>query len=768
MIKNLVIVESPGKIKKIQGFLGKDYKVVASYGHICDLDKGAKGIDKKNNFEPHYIVSKDKETIVKDLKKLVKESEKIYLAQDQDREGESISYHLKEFLNIPEKKYERIVFQEITKQAIEDALKNTRKIDMNLVNAQQARRVLDRLVGFGLSPLLWKKIQLGLSAGRVQSVAVRLIVEKDKEINSFESFSDFKIVGMFDFKDNKGKTIPIKSILNKRFKTKENAQKFLESCIKKDFFISSVEKKPGKKSPQAPFTTSTMQQIANRSLGFSVDRTMKAAQKLYENGHITYMRTDSVTLSEEILRESKNEIEKVFGKKYSNQRVFKTKSKSAQEAHEAIRPTHIENHTVNDGDDERRLYELIWKRTMASQMSDAEFERTVVEISSKDINEKFISKGEVLKFDGFLSLYKYEEEKSDEDDADEENKSLPPLKTNDKLSVNEISAIESYKKPPPRYSESSLVKKLEEIGVGRPSTYASIISTIQKRKYVTIDDKPAKERVILNILLKNDRITETKKTENYASEKKKMFPTDIGIAVNDFLVGGFDDIVNYNFTASAENEFDEIAKGKKVWNKMISDFYTPFSEKIKTSSNKEGKTSERYIGDDPTTGKKVLARIGRYGPMVQLGEKDDVEELKYSKLKENQSMHSITLEEALELLKWPRNLGKHEKEDVTVAIGKFGPYVKYKSKFYSLKDIAPEKISLKQAIEVINEKNNDKSSGTIKEFKNQDIKVLNGKFGPYISKKGKNYKIPETKEATKITLAECLEIIKNKKNYKKK
>jgi DNA topoisomerase-1 len=767
MAKNLVIVESPGKINKIQGFLGKDYKVVASYGHVRDLDKGTKGIDKKNNFTPNYIVSADKVDVVKNLKKLVKESEKVYLAQDQDREGEAISFHLKEVLNLSENKYDRIVFQEITKQAIENALKNPRKIDMDLVNAQQARRILDRLVGFDLSPLLWKKIQQGLSAGRVQSVAVKLIAEREKEINAFESLADFKVVGLFDYID-KNKNYLIKSVLDKRFKEKSKVKEFLERCIGKEFIISNIEKKPSKRSPSAPFTTSTLQQIASRNLGFSVSRTMTVAQKLYEGGHITYMRTDSTVLSEEILNSAKAEIKKIYGEEYSKQREYKTKNKSAQEAHEAIRPTHIENHSINDGSDEIRLYELIWKRTIASQMADAEIEKTVLQITNKDIKEKFIAQGEVIKFDGFLKVYK-ETDSDEKEEGDEGNKTLPKVKLNDPLDINEITANETYKKPQPRYSEASLVKKLEELGIGRPSTYASIISTIQKRNYVKIADSPAKERIIISFSLKNNTINESTKKENYGAEKSKFFSTDIGMVVTDYLSENFNDVINYKFTANVEEKFDEIANGKIVWTEMISEFYNPFHEKVNESTKKDEKRAEREIGECPDSGKKIIARLGKFGPMVQLGDKDENGKLKCAKLKEGQSIQSITLEEAVALLRWPRVLGDYKKDSVTVAIGRFGPYVKYKEKYYSIKEHTPEEITLDQAIEVIDEKDKGGAGGgVIKEFKKDEIRILNGKFGPYISKKGKNYKIPESKDAGGLTLADCTEIIKNKKAYDKK
>lgn len=757
--KKLVIVESPGKCKKIQGFLGNDYVVMASFGHICDLKKN--GIDKKNNFEPSYEISKDKKKIVNELKGLAKKADEVYLCSDLDREGEAIAYHLKNFLNISDKKAIRVTFSEITKKAIEEAFKNPRKVDMDLVNSQQARRILDRLVGFEVSPVLWSKVKMGLSAGRVQSVALKIIVEREKEIKKFDATSKFKTIGMFEVLDKSGKTILIKSTLDKTFKTKDEAIKFLEKCIGKDFFVKSIEKKPSKKTSSPPFTTSTLQQEASRKISFSVDRTMKVAQKLYEAGHITYMRTDSVNLSDEASKNIKNVITNSYGKNYSNPKKYKTKSSGAQEAHEAIRPTNVEAKTINGTAEEQKLYELIWKRTVASQMSDAQIEKTIIKIGTSKFSENFIAKGEFIKFDGFLKLY--QESVEDKNEEDDENGTLPELKENQKLNLWAASGIESYNKPPARFSEPSLVKKLEELGIGRPSTYASIISTIQKREYVVKENRPGKERTITVLTLKNDNISENTKKEKYGTEKSKMFPTDIGIVVSDFLADNFDNIMDYQFTANAEKQLDEIANGNMIWTDMLSEFYNPLNEKIKKVKKEADKAGVRELGKDPSTNKTIIARIGRYGPMIQMGNKENGEEVSFAKLKKEQSIDTITLEEALELLKWPRKLGKHKNEEVTVAIGKYGPYIKHDGKFYSIKEDNPETIVLKRAVEVISEEEKNKKTNVIKEFSSKDIKILNGKYGPYISHKRKNYKIPPFEEVEKLTLKDCLEIIKKKK-----
>jgi len=759
MAKNLVIVESPGKIKKIQGFLGKDYKVVASYGHIRDLDKGNKGIDKKNNFTPKYIVSPDKKDVVKGLKQLSKKAETVWLAGDDDREGTAISWHIKECLNLPDSKTKRIIFTEITKKAITDAIENPVILDMDLVNAQQARRVLDRLVGFDLSPLLWKKVKPNLSAGRVQSVALRILVEREKEIKSFTTSSDFKVTSLMNFEGNQ-----FKGVLDKRFSEKKDAKSFLEKCQVAKFNVDLVETKPGKKSSPAPFTTSTLQQAASSRLGFSLNRVMSAAQSLYEGGHITYMRTDSVTLSEEALSNIENQIVSKYGKKYSNRKKYKGKSKGAQEAHEAVRPVYMDKEVVGDSEDCRKLYSLIWKRTMASQMSDAKIERTTIKTKISNSNEKFITKGEVISFDGFLKLYTPDEKKNED-----ESGILPNLVVGDLVEALEINAFQLFKKPPPRYSESSIVKKLEELGIGRPSTYASIISTIQKRDYVEMTDVEPVEKVVEKLYLKNNTITEESKKEKYGGEKKKFVPSEIGIVVTDYLVNNFDKVMDYNFTANVENDFDEIAKGNSEWINVIKDFYEPFSEKVKKAGGVEGKVGIRELGVHPETKKVVYAKIGRYGPMIQMGEKDDEEKPKFAKIGKEIEFSSITLEKAIELLMWPKLLGTYKENEITVSIGKFGPYVKYDGTFTSLgEEHEPETINFDEAVELIQEAIKQKKNRVIAEYKSKDIFVLNGKYGPYIKKGKKNYKIPEYKEAKELTLKECEEIIKNSKKKKKK
>lgn len=759
MAKNLVIVESPGKIKKIQGFLGKDYKVVASYGHIRDLDKGNKGIDKKNNFTPKYIVSPDKKDVVKGLKQLSKKAETVWLAGDDDREGTAISWHIKECLNLPDSKTKRIIFTEITKKAITDAIENPVILDMDLVNAQQARRVLDRLVGFDLSPLLWKKVKPNLSAGRVQSVALRILVEREKEIKSFTTSSDFKVTSLMDFEGNQ-----FKGVLDKRFSEKKDAKSFLEKCQVAKFNVDSVETKPGKKSSPAPFTTSTLQQAASSRLGFSLNRVMSAAQSLYEGGHITYMRTDSVTLSEEALNNIENQIVSKYGKEYSNRKKYKGKSKGAQEAHEAVRPVYMDKEVVGDSEDCKKLYSLIWKRTMASQMSDAKIERTTIKTKISNSNEKFITKGEVISFDGFLKLYTPDEKKSED-----ESGILPNLVVGDLVEALEINAFQLFKKPPPRYSESSIVKRLEELGIGRPSTYASIISTIQKRDYVEMTDVEPVEKVVEKLYLKNNIITEESKEEKYGGEKKKFVPSEIGIVVTDYLVNNFDKVMDYNFTANVENDFDEIAKGNSEWINVIKDFYEPFSEKVKKAGGVDGKVGIRELGVHPETKKVVYAKIGRYGPMIQMGEKDDEEKPKFAKIGKEIEFSSITLEKAIELLMWPKLLGTYKENEITVSIGKFGPYVKYDGTFTSLgEDYEPETVSFDEAVELIQEAIKQKKNRVIAEYKSKDIFVLNGKYGPYIKKGKKNYKIPEYKEAKELTLKDCEEIIKNSKKRKKK
>lgn len=760
MAKNLIIVESPGKIKKIQSFLGKDFRVIASYGHVRDLAKGSKGIDKENDFQPNYVISPDKKDVVKGLKKLAEKAETVYLAGDADREGEAISWHVKEIIKVPESKIKRIVFTEITKKAIEHAIKNPIELNQNLVNAQQARRVLDRLVGFDLSPLLWKKIKPKLSGGRVQSVAVKILTEREKEINKFKTSSDFNTKALFKFKNYE-----FKSTLNKRFKKKGDAKLFLEKCIGSSYEIESIEKKPGKKSSPAPFTTSTLQQAASSRLGFSLNRIMSAAQSLYEEGLVTYMRTDSVMLSEEAIKSCSSEINKKYGKKYSNPKRYKGKSKGAQEAHEAIRPVYMDRSTAGSSSDTKKLYELIWKRTMASQMSDAKVERTTVNIGISKSKEKFITKGEIVTFDGFLKLYTPDQKAEDDDKG-----ILPNFKKGDNVKMLNIESGQSFKKPSSRYTESSIVKKLEDLGIGRPSTYASIISTIQKRGYVEIKDIEPKKIKTETLTLEGKKISEESKDENFGGEKKKMVPTDIGILVTDFLVEHFDQVMNYNFTANVENQFDEIAKGNSNWTSVIKDFYEPFKEKVKNAGAGDEKVGVRSLGKDPSTKMEVFARHGRFGPMVQLGDKkEDGDKVKFAKIGKDNSVDEITLEQALELLKWPRIVGKHKKKDVSVSIGKFGPYVKYDGNFTSIgEEQDPLKITLKECVELIKESEKEKKKRVIKEFKSKDIYVLNGKYGPYIKKGSKNFKIPEYEEANSLTLKKCEDIIKNSKKRKRK
>ena len=757
MSENLVIVESPAKAKTIEKFLGKDFIVKSSYGHIRDLAKKNFGVDINDDYEPQYIVPDDKKSVVKELKKDAKDAKMVWLASDEDREGEAIAWHLFKVLELDPEKTKRIVFHEITKDAIQNAIKNPRPIDENLVNAQQARRILDRLVGFELSPVLWKKVKPSLSAGRVQSVAVKLLVEREREIMNFKSESYFKVTGIFQ---TKGKN-ELKADLNERLKYKEDVLSFFEKNKSAEFIINNVVKKPGKKSPSPPFTTSTLQQEASRKLGFSVAQTMAVAQRLYEAGKITYMRTDSVNLSSMAINTAKKVILDEFGEKYLKIRKFTTKSKGAQEAHEAIRPTFIDKHSVSGTDREKRLYELIWKRTIASQMSDALLEKTTINIDiSNAQDKKFVASGEVLKFDGFLKVYM----ESMDDERDEETKGLLPAVTKgEKLDYQSIIAIERFTYHPPRYTEASLVKKLEELGIGRPSTYAPTISTIQNRGYVIKEDRPGKERNYVAISLKNNSINEETKKEITGAEKSKLFPNDIGMVVNDFLDDHFDEIMNYNFTATVEEEFDEIAQGNLPWTKMIDKFYKPFHQRVdetlKTSARSVG---ERILGNDPKTGKPVIAKIGPYGPMVQLGDKEDEEKPKFASLQRGQHLESITLKEALELFKLPREIGAFEGEKVVVSIGRFGPYVRHDSKFYSLKkEDNPYKIELERAVELIEEKREKEKAKLINDFpEDKDLQLLNGRWGPYISYKKKNYKIPKGEKAEDLSYEDCMKIIK--------
>ena len=763
MTKNLVIVESPAKAKTIEGFLGKDYTVKSSFGHVMDLNKTKISVDTENDFEPKYEISPDKKKIVSELKKLAKSAEMVWLASDEDREGEAISWHLYNALDLKDESTKRIVFHEITKGAITNAIKNPRSIDKHLVDAQQARRVLDRLVGYELSPLLWRKVKPGLSAGRVQSVAVRLIVEREEEIKNFKSTSNFRIRGEFTV-EGSSKTIiadyPV------RYKTAEEAKKFLENHIAADFSISDVETKPGKKSPAPPFTTSTLQQEASRKLGFSVANTMRVAQRLYEAGKITYMRTDSVNLSKTALAMAKEEIIDKFGEKYSKTRNFSTKTKGAQEAHEAIRPTYFNNDSVDAASDEQRLYSLIWKRAIASQMSEAKLEKTVVKIASTKADDRFMASGEVIKFDGFLKVYI---EGTDDENGEQEGV-LPEVKKGDKLQLVEMRGRERFTKHLPRYTEASLVKKMEELGIGRPSTYAPTISTIQKREYVVKESRPPIQKEIGLFTLKDGAIKSETLKENMNSEKAKLFPTDIGTLVNEFLVQFFEDIMEYSFTANVEKEFDDIAEGKKVWNQMIKDFYGPFHTKVETTQEKSGKFSgERLLGVDPESGKNVFVKVGRYGPLAQIGDTESEEKPKFAGLRKGQSLQTITLEEALKLFDFPRNMGTYEDKDVSVAIGRFGPYVKHDGKFVSIKkEDDPASISLERCIELIEAKRKADKEKTISIFDDGNVQVLNGRYGAFLKIGKQNFKIPKDRKADELTLEDCIKISEDPKNMPKK
>ncbi len=759
MSKNLVIVESPAKAKTIGGFLGSDFLVRSCMGHVMDLSKKDLGVDIEGGFIPRYIIAPDKKKIVTELKKLSRDASVVWLASDEDREGEAIAWHLVEALDLKEENTRRIAFHEITKQAIQQAIENPRTIDKHLVDAQQARRVLDRLVGFELSPLLWKKIKPALSAGRVQSVAVRLIAEREEEIRNFQSNSSYRVTGEFFIQKGK-KSSRISAELNKRFTTREETLEFLEKCRKAEYTIEEIDTKPAKKSPAPPFTTSTLQQEASRKLGFSVANTMRIAQELYESGKITYMRTDSVNLSDLALAMSKKEITESFGATYVKIRHFTTKTKGAQEAHEAIRPTYMVNKTIEGDKSHKRLYELIWKRTIASQMADAELEKTNVIIKLSSTREKFIARGEVVKFDGFLKVYM---ETADEEENDTQEAILPPLTQGEKLDLDFMNGQEKFSQQPFRYTEATLVKKLEELGIGRPSTYAPTISTIQKRGYVIREDRPGYTRSYHLITLKNHQIAEETKTENTGYEKAKLFPTDIGNLVNGFLMQHFKNILDYNFTASVEAEFDEIAEGKLVWNNMIREFYFPFHQQVEaTLENTKKVSGEKLLGVDPKTGENVFVKIGRYGPMVQLGNTDTEQKPKFASLKKGQSIDTISLEEALELFQLPRKLGTHDSEEVVVATGKFGPYIRYKSQFFSLPTTDdPLSVTLDRAIDIIIEKQKQESQRLLKEFSVDDlrIQVLNGRYGAYISCNKQNFKIPKGKDPKSLTLEDCKKIL---------
>jgi DNA topoisomerase-1 len=756
MSKNLVIVESPAKAKTIEKFLGSDYTVKSCFGHIRDLAKGDDAINVKGDFSPTYEVNDDKKAIVAELKKLSKEANMVWLASDEDREGEAISWHLSEVLKLDDKKTKRIVFHEITKPAILKAIENPRGIDKNLVDAQQARRVLDRLVGFELSPVLWRKVKSNLSAGRVQSVAVRLIVDREREINLFNYNSAFRVVAIFNVAGKQ-----MEAELGKRFETEKEAQAFLETCKHATFTIKNLEVKPSEKSPAPPFTTSTLQQEASRKMGYGVSTTMSIAQKLYEHGLITYMRTDSVNLSEMAIASAKNYISENFGEKYSRPMRYTTKNDSAQEAHEAIRPTYFENVEIDGTPQEKRLYDLIYKRAIASQMAKAQIEKTVATITISGISEQLVATGEVLKFDGFLKVYL---ESTDDDTEDEGSKMLPPLKIGESLNLLQIQATEKFTRPSARYTEASLVKRLEELGIGRPSTYAPTISTIQKRGYVVKEDREGKERNFVQITLKNNDIQRQEKQEKFASEKSKLFPSDIGMIVTDFLSKHFEQIMDFGFTASVEEEFDKIARGQLVWNKMIEKFYGPFHATVtNTSEHAERQNAERNLGFDPESGKPVFVKLGRYGPFAQIGENSDDETQKprYASLRAGQLTETITLADALELFKLPRLVGNFEGKDIKAAIGRFGPYLVHNSKFVSIpKTDDVFAIDEARAIELIEGKRIADANKLLKSFdEDPEVKILNGRWGPYISKGKGNYKLSKTQKLDELTFAMVSEII---------
>lgn len=756
MSKNLVIVESPAKAKTIEGYLGKEFMVKSSFGHVRDLSTKELGIEVNNDFKPDYEVMPDKKKLIAELKKLAASAETVWLATDEDREGEAISWHLAEVLGLDPTKTNRIVFHEITKNAISEAIKSPRQIDQNLVNAQQARRVLDRLVGFELSPILWKKVKPSLSAGRVQSVAVRLIVEREEEIRNFKSTFYYKVSGLFEV-DNEHGRATLKADLPKRFNTHDEAQAFLETCKNASYSVADVEMKPGKRTPAPPFTTSTLQQEASRKLGFSVSRTMTIAQQLYESGKITYMRTDSVNLSQTALGLAKEEIISQFGKDYHKSRQYTNKSKGAQEAHEAIRPTYMNNSSIEGDAAQKRLYELIWKRTIASQMADAMLEKTNIYIQLSNSSEQFVAQGEVIKFDGFLKVYI----ESTDDDIEQEEGLLPLVKKGENLTMNQVDATQKFTLQPPRYTEASLVKKMEELGIGRPSTYAPTISTILKREYVVKEDRDGITRDFAQLTLKDGKIKEVVKHEKTGFEKSKLFPTDTGELVTRFLKQYFNDIMDYNFTANVEKEFDEVAQGLRVWNEMIKEFYDPFHKKVvETLETGEKAKGEKLLGKDPETGMNIYVKLGRYGVIAQMGETDSPDKPKFAGLRKGQSLETLTLEEALKLFDFPRLLGTFEDSDITVGIGRFGPYVLHDKKFVSLKKTDdPAHITIERAIELIEEKRTEGANRTIKSFDERpDVLVLNGRYGPYIAVGKSNIKIPKSMEPANLTLEDCLKL----------
>jgi DNA topoisomerase-1 len=767
MDKNLVIVESPAKAKTIERFLGKDFHVMSSYGHIRDLKKKDFSIDIENGFMPIYEIPSDKKKVVTELKAAAKKAETVWLASDEDREGEAISWHLYDALDLKEDKTKRIVFHEITRDAIQQAIKNPRRIDQNLVDAQQARRVLDRIVGFELSPVLWRKIKPALSAGRVQSVAVRLIVEREREIQNFKSEAAYRIVAHFTKEEN-GHQYEIKAEYNKRLKTKAEALALLEKLKSSTFTVGDVHVRPGRKSPAPPFTTSTLQQEASRKLGFSVGQTMMVAQRLYESGQITYMRTDSVHLSALAIGTAKTEISGQYGNEYIKSRQYATQSKGAQEAHEAIRPTYISTHEVEGSAQEKRLYELIWKRTVASQMADAELERTTVDITISNNDGKFIANGEVIKFDGFLRVYL---EGTDEENGESEEGMLPAMKKGEQLVMLETNATERFTQRPPRYTEAALVRKMEELGIGRPSTYAPTISTIINREYVEKGNVEGEERAYNILTLKKGVIKDTDKKEIAGADKNKLIPTDIGMVVNDFLVEYFPSVVDYNFTANVEKDFDKIAEGKAKWNKSIADFYKMFHPIVEETSQMrtEHKAGERVLGTDPKTGRQVSVKIGRYGAMAQIGTQEEEEKPLFASLQKSQSLETITLEETLKLFELPRTLGEFRGKEVVIGVGRFGPYIRHNSKFVSLpKGVDPLEIQLDEAIELIEAKEKKDKEKIITTFNEEpDLQVLNGRYGPYIAYKKSNYKIPKGQKPEELSLEDCRKIIADTDKGKK-
>ena len=765
MQKNLVIVESPAKAKTIEKFLGDEYKVLSSYGHIRDLKKKEFSIDVANGYQPTYEIPEDKKKLVKELKSEAKKADMVWLASDEDREGEAISWHLFEVLGLDPAKTKRIVFHEITKSAILKAIENPRDINVNLVNAQQARRVLDRIVGFELSPILWRKVKPALSAGRVQSVAVRLIVEREREVNAFVSESWYKVTAVFEVPGEDGEKTEVRAELGSRFKTKEEARAFLEVCKDAKFKITDVVTKPSKKSPAPPFTTSTLQQEAARKLGFSVSQTMVVAQRLYESGQITYMRTDSVNLSDLALATSRQAITDLMGEKYVKTRQFATKSKGAQEAHEAIRPTYMSNETIHGTAQEQKLYDLIWKRTIASQMADAELEKTTATISISNSNEVFVATGEVITFDGFLRVYK--ESYDDESEQEDESRLLPPLSIGQALEKATVSATQRFTMCPLRYTEASLVRKLEELGIGRPSTYAPTISTVQQRGYVEKGNKEGVKRSFDIMTLKEGKIAESTKTEMTGNEKAKLLPTDVGIVVNDFLMEYFPGIMDYNFTASVEKEFDEVADGEKEWTGMMDAFYQDFHPLVEKTSNTktEHKVGERILGTDPVSGKPVSVKIGRYGPIIQIGSVEDEEKPRFAQLPKGMALETITLEEALECFKLPRTLGEFEEKTVSVGVGRFGPYVRHNNAFVSIpKGTDPMSVTLEDAIALIQSKREAAENKIIKTFEEEPgLQILNGRYGPYIAFEKKNYKIPENVDPKDLDLQTCFKVIELQK-----